>query len=244
MKGFFIAVIFLFTLYDDGINNSPEMAGDIDGAWELLSTKGVPTKGNITFMAVDGYAFYSIYDLESKAFRGSMGGKMSKVASGYSFFMEYDSFDSKTVGSTTPLEITFKGDQMTIVSDGEGRMIFKRIDANKGEMVGAWRITDRMRNGEMSAMRQGSRKTIKMLSGTRFQWVAYDPEAKSFSGTGGGTYTFENGKYTETIEYHSKNSDRVGAVLPFDYEIKGKKWDHSGLSSTGSPIREIWTRQN
>lgn len=83
-----------------------------------------------------------------------------------------------------------------------------------------------------------------MLSGTRFQWVAYDTAAKSFSGTGGGTYTFENGKYTETIEYHSKNSARVGAVLPFEYEIKGKKWDHSGLSSTGNPIREIWTRQN
>ena len=83
-----------------------------------------------------------------------------------------------------------------------------------------------------------------MLSDTRFQWVAYDTAAKSFSGTGGGTYTFENGKYTETIEYHSKNSARVGAVLPFEYEIKGKKWDHSGLSSTGNPIREIWTRQN
>ena len=245
MKTFFIAAVFLCSLFDTTIDPSPEMVDDIDGAWELLTTEGVAPNGNVTFMAVDGYAFYSIYDIDSKAYRGSMGGKMTKVANdGYSFFMEYDSFDSKTVGSTTPLEITFKGDQMTIVSDGEGTMVFKRIDNNQGEMVGAWRITDRMQNGQMSAMRQGSRKTIKMLTGTRFQWVAYDPEAKSFSGTGGGTYTFKNGKYTETIEFHSKNPDRVGVVLPFEYEIKGKKWDHSGLSSTGSPIREIWTRQN
>lgn len=244
MKTFLIAAVFLCSL-SATIVDSAEMAGDINGAWELISTEGVAPNGNITFMSVDGYAFYSLYDIDSKEFRGSMGGKMTKVANNsYSFFMEYDSFDSKTVGSTTPLEITFKGDQMTIVSDGEGTMVFSRIDNNKGEMVGAWRITDRMRDGEMSAMRQGSRKTIKMLTGTRFQWVAYDPEAKSFSGTGGGTYTFKNGKYTETIEFHSRNSDRVGAVLPFEYEINGKKWDHSGLSSTGSPIREIWTRQN
>jgi hypothetical protein len=244
MKGLIITALLMFTIFYNGQNNTPKIANEIDGAWDLVSTEGVPTQGNITFMAVDGYAFYSIYSIESKSFRGSMGGKMSKTDTGYSFFMEYDSFDANTVGTTTPLEITFDGDKMTIISDGEGTMIFERMDDAQGEMVGAWRITDRMRNGSMTAMQQGSRKTIKMLTGTRFQWVAYDPDAKSFSGTGGGTYTFKNGKYTETIEYHSRNSDRVGAVLPFEYEIKGKKWDHSGLSSTGNPIREIWTRQN
>jgi len=244
MKGIIITVLLMFTIFNNGKNNKPKMTNEIDGAWDLVSTEGKPSQGNVTFKAIDGYAFYSIYDIESKSFRASMGGKMFKTDEGYSFFMEYDSSDASTVGSTTPLEITFEGTKMTIISDGEGTMIFERIDDAQGEMAGAWRITDRMRNGAMTAMQQGSRKTIKMLSGTRFQWVAYDPDSKSFSGTGGGTYTFKDGKYTETIEYHSKNSTRVGAVLPFDYEINGNKWDHSGLSSTGSPIREIWTRQD
>lgn len=82
MKGFYITVLFLCTLFNNGINVSSKMAEDIEGAWELLSTEGVPTKGNITFMAVDGYAFYSIYDIESKTFMGSMGGKMSAMRQG------------------------------------------------------------------------------------------------------------------------------------------------------------------
>ena len=34
------------------------------------------------------------------------------------------------------------------------------------------------------------------------------------------------------------------AQLTFDYKVDGIKWDHSGFSSSGNPIREIWTRQN
>ena len=95
----------------------------------------------------------------------------------------------------------------------------------------------------MSAMTLGARKTIKMISGTRFQWAAFNSETKQFSGTGGGTVILENGKYNEHIEFFSRNPDRVGADLSFDFKVDGNKWDHSGKSSTGSPIREIWTKQ-
>jgi len=90
---------------------------------------------------------------------------------------------------------------------------------------------------------RGPRKTLKILSGTRFQWAAINPETKQFSGTGGGTYTFENGKYTENIEFFSRDNSRVGASLTFDGEVSGDKWKHSGNSSTGNPIAEIWTRE-
>ena len=244
MKGLIIVVLLFVSIFNGPTEPSSFLAEDIEGAWELLSTEGVAPKNNVSFLVADGYAFYSDYNIETKTFNGSMGGVMSEDGDGFNFIMEYSSWDAATVGSKTQLKITFEGDEMNILSDGEGTMIFKRIDNGEGEMFGAWRITDRMRDGTMTAMRQGSRKTIKMLTGTRFQWVAFDPESKSFSGTGGGTYTFKDGKYTETIEFHSRNSDRVGAVLPFDYKIDGNKWDHSGLSSTGNPIREIWTRQN
>ena len=54
---------------------------------------------------------------------------------------------------------------------------------------------------------------------------------------------FENidGKYVENIEFFSKDGSRVGAVLPFDYQIVEGEWHHSGLSSKGDPIYEIWT---
>ena len=53
---------------------------------------------------------------------------------------------------------------------------------------------------------------MKILSGTRFQWIAYHIGTKVFSGSGGGTYTSEQGKYTETIDFFSRDNDRVGAV--------------------------------
>lgn len=100
-----------------------------------------------------------------------------------------------------------------------------------------------MREGEMQAMRQGPRKTIKMITGTRFQWAAFNPDTKQFSGTGGGTAEMKDGKYIEHIEFFSRNADRIGATLSFDYKVDGDKWGHSGKSSAGNPIREIWTRQ-
>ncbi|MBO6761639.1 MAG: membrane or secreted protein, partial [Roseivirga sp.] len=118
-----------------------------------------------------------------------------------------------------------------------------RIDDGNSDLAGAWRITDRMRNGEMQAMQLGARKTIKMITGSRFQWAAFNPETKQFSGTGGGKVTLKDGKYSEHIEFFSRNPDRVGADLTFNYEVNGDKWTHSGLSSSGDPIKEIWTRQ-
>ena len=88
----------------------------------------------------------------------------------------------------------------------------------------------------------GKSTLMKILSGTRFQWIAYNTETKEFFGTGGGTYTFVDGKYTEHIEFFSRDSTRVGASLSFDGKVEGNNWHHSGLSSRGEPIHEIWTR--
>jgi hypothetical protein len=62
-------------------------------------------------------------------------------------------------------------------------------------------------------------------------------------GTGGGTYTFANGKYTEHIEFFSRDSSRVGAALTFDGKLENGDWHHSGLSSKGDPIYEVWSRK-
>ncbi|MEL7147197.1 MAG: membrane or secreted protein, partial [Bacteroidota bacterium] len=85
------------------------------------------------------------------------------------------------------------------------------------------------------------RKTMKILSGTRFQWIAYNTETREFKGTGGGTYTTENGRYTENIEFFSKDDSKAGISLQFDFEIVDGDWHHSGLSSKGTPIHEIWS---
>src|SRR5690606_38160854 len=132
----------------------------------------------------------------------------------------------------------------TIISNANTNAIqFKRVDNGDAPLAGVWHITDRMQDGNLVPIqRTGTRKSLKILTGTRFQWIAIDPGTKQFMGTGGGTYTFENGKYTENIEFFSRDDSRVGAELSFDGTVKAGKWHHSGLSSKGEKIYEVWGR--
>ena len=86
-----------------------------------------------------------------------------------------------------------------------------------------------------------SRKTMKILVDGYFQWIAFNIATFSFHGTGGGSYNAVNGTYTETIEYFSRDNNKVGISLVFEYEKKGSDWYHKGFSSKGDPLHEIWT---
>ena len=64
-------------------------------------------------------------------------------------------------------------------------MQLKRLDkwARQGNLQGAWLMSGRVRNGNTEARDTSRpRKTMKILSGTRFQWIAYNTETKQFSG--------------------------------------------------------------
>ena len=123
---------------------------------------------------------------------------------------------------------------------------WQRIDSAAGKqasLAGAWRIREReSQPGQMTLIQQGPRKTIKWLSDTRFQWAAINTQTKQFFGTGGGTYTLENGKYTEHIAFFSRDPKRVGMSVSFDYELKDSDWHHRGQSTTGNKIYEVWAR--
>lgn len=123
----------------------------------------------------------------------------------------------------------------------ERNLSFKRIDFNDGDLSGVWKITKRMQDGNLVPIHQaGTRKTLKILTGKRFQWFAIDPANNTFSGTGGGTYTFSKGKYVEKIEFFSRDVSRIGASLSFDDHLENGEWHHSGLSSKGAKIYEVW----
>ena len=111
-------------------------------------------------------------------------------------------------------------------------------------MDGQWLFATRGPDeGQKRRGETNSRKTLKYLQNRRFQWIAYDTEGMQFKGTGGGTYTSKDGIYTETIEYFSRDNDRVGASLKFNYEIKGNDWHHTGKNSKGEPMYEIWSKR-
>ncbi|MBO3699207.1 membrane or secreted protein [Roseivirga sp. E12] len=230
-----------------GLNEGKStLANALEGAWEIESVNGEKLAHRGAMLIQAPYAFYTEFDVEKKTFVGSQGGMIEITGNKVSLNVEFDTWNPDHIGVNYEITASLRGSQVTLNFEADGQsfeMKLNRTDNGSGDLAGAWRITDRMRNGEMQAMRLGARKTIKMITGTRFQWAAFNPETKQFSGTGGGTVILENGKYNEHIEFFSRNPDRVGADLSFDYKVDGNKWDHSGLSSTGNPIREIWTKQ-
>lgn len=214
-------------------------AQSLVGAWEATMEKDGRTLRNVVIFSASHQVATS-YDAKTGAFVGTNGGSWSLADNSLTETVEFDFEKPERVGTTSSFEIELTADELKLK---DSNTVWKRIDnGTPGALAGAWLISGRMRDGEIQKRNTDRpRKTMKILSGTRFQWIAYNTETKEFMGTGGGTYTTVDGTYTEHIEFFSRDNARVGASLEFNYELKDGDWHHSGLSSKGKPIYEIWS---
>jgi hypothetical protein len=191
---------------------------------------------------VDHYYVVTTYDLEGKKFYQTAGGTADMDGKKMLGVIEFNTSDKSVVKSNYSYDYSFKKKDLIMPIDGI-QTNWKWVDDADLSLSGNWRITGRMQDGKVTAMNPGARKTIKTLSSTRFQWTAINTDTGEFFGTGGGHYTFKDGKYTEYIEFFSRDATRVGSSLSFDASIKEGNWHHSGNSSKGDPIYEIWSRK-
>ena len=133
--------------------------------------------------------------------------------------------------------------------DSLKKLTFSGLDKLKKEssldqdLDGKWLMAGRVGPDAKEKRRDltRSRKTLKFLIDGYFQWTAYNTETYQFFGSGGGSYSTSKGEYNESIDYFSRDKTRVGINLSFTYEKKADDWYHSGFSSKGSPLNEIWT---
>jgi hypothetical protein len=206
------------------------------GAWRG-STDGMER----VLLVVDGYWSYSIYDVASRTFVRTFGGPGTIEQGRVSGSIHFDSAEPHRVGEALSLQVRFQRDRL-IFDYGEGQLeSWERVDDGQGPLAGAWRFAGRVgADGQVQETPLRARRTLKLLSGDRFQWFAINIETGEFFGTGGGTYTFRDGTYTENIEFFSRDGSRVGASLNFEGEIRNDQWHHRGLSSRGDPIYELW----
>jgi hypothetical protein len=218
------------------------MAPSMIGAWRMRAD----TK-TISFIVSGNYAMVTAY--EADKYLNTFGGKWRMDGDTVRFTVEFDTQDSMNVGQTESYFMKVTNKQLTITNSQKQQQVYDRIDDAGGPMAGLWRITGRLgENGEVTTMQRGPRKTVKLLTGTRFQWAAINPETRQFFGTGGGTYTVKDGKYTEKIDFFSRDNSRVGRSLTFDCELKKSpdlvtQWFHQGQSSTGGRVAEVWSKE-
>lgn len=216
-------------------------AQELDGSWKLTKVNGEPVTNEETIRIYeDGYFAYGKKETESNKFLEAGGGEYI-LQNGYVEIYDFYTADTSMVGKEVQYALSKGKDLFTIKTKDGKSQTWERVSSNTNDLSGNWVITGRKRNGEMNRMTPGDRRTVKILGGDRFQWIAFNSETKEFSGTGGGTYSAENGKYTESIEFFSRDDSRVGASLGFDYKVKDGEWHHSGKSSKGEPIYEIWS---
>jgi hypothetical protein len=177
------------------------MSDELTGAWMHQNNNG-----EHLLLFVDGYCTHSIYSKAEKKFMETRGGMYTTKDNKFTVAIEFDTSNKEQTGSSLVSDFLITGDEATMEVAGKKR-IYKKLDDGSAPLSGVWHITAQMREGNVVPIhRTGTRKTLKILSGTRFQWTAIDTGTKEFFGTGGGTYQFENGKYTEHIEFFRKTA--------------------------------------
>lgn len=237
-----LALLLLTTFFNT--KTHPETS-NIAGAWQSNDASG----NTLTMICSDKYLMFAVYNLSQKKYVKSGGGMYQLSVVGgkniLSYKRDFNTEDSTVVGLTIANFYKIDENELSL-SEGPLAANWKRIDESKSPKImnATWRI--KAREGadfKMQTILKGSRKTLKVLSGTHFQWAAFNTDTHQFFGTGGGTYTVKDGKYTENIAFFSRDSKKVGTLLTFDYVVNGKDWIHAGQSSTGTRVHEIWEKE-
>ncbi|CAL68066.1 hypothetical protein [Christiangramia forsetii] len=232
MKKIFILSILLFS--------ASLFSQSLTGSWKLVEENGKEVSDKeVVRVYQDSYFAEGAKKAGTNEFLWALGGEFTN--DDYTTTLDFNTKSPEMIGELQDPKLSFQGENKIQINNVTEVQVWERISTNENDLNGNWVITGRKRDGNMNKMKPGDRRTIKILSGDRFQWVAFNSATREFSGTGGGTYSAENGKYTEHIEFFSRDDSRVGADLSFDYEVKNGEWHHSGKSSKGNPIYEIWS---
>ena len=212
------------------------------GAWERYYEDENGTKIKSVVIFSEKFQSIAMFNANSGKFIYSNGGTWELNENMMTEKVEFDTQNSERVGETVTFKVEISEDKLSL-PDSDWHF-FRIDDGSPGKLNGAWLMSGRYKNGEKQVRNTDRpRKTMKILSGTRFQWIAYDTEKKEFKGTGGGTYTTVDGKYSEKIEFFSRDISRVGMSLEFNFGIENGDWIHQGKTSKGAPLHEIWTKR-
>ena len=208
------------------------------GIYKAKASEG--SKGTTHSLTVGtDYIIYNIYRENPPEFKSSWGGFYKISDSNISVNLEFNS--TFEMDQLKQKELSYKMESQEIMVDD---LSFGKSESLKQALDGYWLFATR--GPDTGQERRGDdnpRKTLKVLLDGRFQWIAYHTESFKFMGTGGGSYSAENGTYTEHIEFFSRDNDRVGAKLQFQYRLEGKDWHHTGKNSRGEPMYEIWSKR-
>lgn len=226
-------------LFGVAVGNS-QLSGFSPGVYETteVSTPNVQHEIKVN----KSYFIHTVYETSPPKFIKTVGGHYTMTSDSLHIELEFNSNFAND--SVRALHYTYDVTDGKLMLNNNPNLVFTSAPSNAQELDGAWLFATR--GPDTGQKRRGDatpRKTLKFLLDGHFQWIAYHTETMRFSGTGGGSFTSVDGVYTENIGFFSRDNARVGAVLNFNYDLKGADWHHTGNNSKGEPMYEIWARR-
>ena len=190
----------------------------------------------------DNYFIHTIYEQAPARFIKTVGGFYSLNNNLLKVVLEFNSNHEGDSQEKLDLPFAVEGDKLVLGTSP--KLNFSQVEELQQDLDGQWLFATRgPDSGQERRGDENPRKTLKYLQDNRFQWIAYNTETFKFHGTGGGSFSSDDGVYVEKIEFFSRDDSRVGAELKFEYELKGDDWHHKGKNSKGEPMYEIWSRR-
>lgn len=209
----------------------------IKGAWGLENSFG-----QTVLLVTDQVFSLTQYDFIDKKFISAEGGTWRSEGKDIWLAYDWSSKDTSKVGKEIKVSISISSDRLNL---GLVDQPLTKLDQGKpGALQGEWIISGNYTNDVVSKRSSPffPRRTMKILTGNHFQWIAFNVKTKEFFGTGGGTYTTTaEGKYAESIQFFTKAVTSIGKRVEFDYSFQDGDWRHKGQKSTGGPLDECWT---
>lgn len=214
----------------------------LQGAWSSTTDMDGSSVTQILLFS-NGYFSWTAFKAGSGEFIQTKGGSFHLDENKLALNYEFNTADTAQVGTTDAWTLATKGDILQLTQASGKRFLGEALEHDaKTDLSGVWLMAGRKQDDKITRRDVTTpRKTMKILTGNRFQWIAYNSATKQFMGTGGGTYTAKDGVYTEHLEFFSRDNKRVGMSLAFKYDRQGNDWHHMGKSSAGEPMYEIWT---
>jgi len=235
----------------------------LEGTWKLTKAKWgdmenhkVPEREIYKIFTTDHF-FFVYYDNEK--FSGAGGGTYVANNNTFTETLAYYSWDSTAVGTQQTFTWTLDGNTLhqeglikgadqydNYVIDEYYEKVENGISQTKtNPLLGVWLYKDG--EGDTADYRTANNiKSYKVITPQFFYIAFIDKDTGAFDGAGFGTYTYDNGKYSETIKAFSFDPSAVGKTFHFDIEAQPDQFLQIGELDTDNyedfSVRERYVR--
>jgi len=82
-------------------------------------------------------------------------------------------------------------------------------------------------------------REVKIIGGKHFLFIRQDTTKNDLFFSGGGTYSFDENKYSETLEFTSWVGD-IGSTVTYECQFEGDMWIVTGPIKMEGEERPLW----